>query len=47
MYSGSLPPGPKILHVGRLDPIKNHEALINTMRLLPARRTWSWLETVS
>jgi glycosyltransferase involved in cell wall biosynthesis len=34
-YSASLPSGPKILHVGRLSPLKNHEALINTMRLLP------------
>jgi glycosyltransferase involved in cell wall biosynthesis len=34
-YSGSLPSGPKILHVGRLNPQKNHTALVNTMRSLP------------
>ena len=33
---GSLPSGPKILHVGRLNRQKNHEALVNTMRSLPS-----------
>lgn len=35
-YSGPLPAGPKILHVGRLNRQKNHEALVNAMRSLPS-----------
>lgn len=35
-YFGSLSSGPKILHVGRLAPGKNHETLVNAMRSLPS-----------